>query len=169
MERFTCLYSVVRERPEDAWSSEIFVVGGARPSAPRGGADRDRTGGLRLAKPALSQLSYRPATFGIWPPASFQRRCPRWFGRLRRNLVGERRLELRTSRLSGVCSNHLSYSPDGRAPSGADRSRPLETESYAALEALETCRMYDLSGAFGRRARIRGCGLAVQKSSLERR
>ena len=26
-----------------------------------GGADRDRTGGLRLAKPALSQLSYSPA------------------------------------------------------------------------------------------------------------
>jgi hypothetical protein len=25
-----------------------------------GGADRDRTGGLRLAKPALSQLSYSP-------------------------------------------------------------------------------------------------------------
>ena len=28
------------------------------------GADRDRTGDLRLAKPTLSQLSYSPAEFG---------------------------------------------------------------------------------------------------------
>ena len=41
------------------------------------------------------------------------------------NLVGQGRLELPTSRLSGVRSNHLSYWPGGgartpRAPVGAD-------------------------------------------------
>jgi hypothetical protein len=54
-----------------------------------GGADRDRTDDLRLAKPALSQLSYSPG------------------------LVGQGRVELPTSRLSGVRSNHLSYWPGG--------------------------------------------------------
>ena len=52
------------------------------------GAERDRTDDLRLAKPALSQLSYSPD-----------------------NVVGQGRLELPTSRLSGVRSNHLSYWP----------------------------------------------------------
>ena len=55
------------------------------------GADRDRTDDLRLAKPALSQLSYSPS-----------------------RVVGLGRFELPTSRLSGVRSNHLSYRP-GRA------------------------------------------------------
>ncbi len=54
-----------------------------------GGADRDRTDDLRLAKPALSQLSYSPV-----------------------ELVGLGRFELPTSRLSGVRSNQLSYRPD---------------------------------------------------------
>jgi hypothetical protein len=57
-----------------------------------GGADRDRTDDLRLAKPALSQLSYSP----------------------KNKVVGLGRFELPTSRLSGVRSNHLSYRP-GRA------------------------------------------------------
>jgi hypothetical protein len=53
------------------------------------GADRDRTDDLRLAKPALSQLSYSPLII----------------------IVGQGRLELPTSRLSGVRSNQLSYWP----------------------------------------------------------
>ena len=57
----------------------------------RCGADRVRTDDLRLAKPALSQLSYSPS-----------------------RMVGLGRFELPTSRLSGVRSNHLSYRP-GRA------------------------------------------------------
>ena len=57
-----------------------------------GGARRDRTDDLMLAKHALSQLSYGP-------------------GRSTRDLVGPGRLELPTSRLSGVRSNHLSYGP----------------------------------------------------------
>ena len=64
-----------------------------------GGAERDRTDDLRLAKPALSQLSYSPVDPAtrrvVVQPAS----------------VGQGRLELPTSRLSGVRSNHLSYWP----------------------------------------------------------
>ena len=60
------------------------------------GADRDRTDDLRLAKPALSQLSYSPFQWKVAPPE---------------NRVGQGRVELPTSRLSGVRSNHLSYWP----------------------------------------------------------
>ena len=56
-----------------------------------GGARRDRTDDLLLAKQALSQLSYGPG--------------------MRRSVVGPGRVELPTSRLSGVRSNHLSYGP----------------------------------------------------------
>jgi hypothetical protein len=45
-------------------SSLELSLGGLQNSEPRrkssGGADRDRTDDLRLAKPALSQLSYSP-------------------------------------------------------------------------------------------------------------
>ena len=54
-----------------------------------GGGERDRTDDLLLAKQALSQLSYTP-NLGV---------------------VGLGRVELPTSRLSGVRSNHLSYRP----------------------------------------------------------
>ena len=56
-----------------------------------GGANRDRTDDLLLAKQALSQLSYGP-----------------------NNLVGLGRVELPTSPLSGVRSNQLSYRPGVR-------------------------------------------------------
>ena len=57
-----------------------------------GGADRDRTDDLRLAKAALSQLSY----------------CP---DKRQQSVVGLGGLEPPTSRLSGVRSNRLSYRP----------------------------------------------------------
>ena len=60
----------------------------------RSGDDRVRTDGLRVARAALSQLSYIPL-----PEA--------------RSVMGLGRVELPTSRLSGVRSNHLSYRPDG--------------------------------------------------------
>jgi hypothetical protein len=67
------------------------------PSAPSflklGGARRDRTDDLLLAKQALSQLSYGPVE-----------------GTLEK-LVGLGRLELPTSRLSSARSNQLSYKP----------------------------------------------------------
>ena len=54
-----------------------------------GGARRSRTDDLMLAKHALYQLSYGP----------------------QKGMVGPGRLELPTSRLSGVRSNQLSYGP----------------------------------------------------------
>ena len=60
--------------------------------APRfGGADRDRTGDLRLARAALSQLSYSP--------------------KVGRKVVGLSGFEPLTSRLSAVRSSQLSYRP----------------------------------------------------------
>ena len=90
-----------------------------------GGAKRDRTADLLRAKQALSQLSYGPsdnhqhhedvhaismqtrrrdATCVSNTRAAVRRR-------IHRNMVGLSRLELPTSPLSGVRSNHLSYRP----------------------------------------------------------
>ena len=66
-----------------------------------GGAERDRTADPLLAKQVLSQLSYSPIQVSI--PDRF---CHSIVG-----MVGPGRLELPTSRLSGVRSNHLSYGP----------------------------------------------------------
>jgi hypothetical protein len=66
---------------------------GARP----GGARRDRTDDLVLAKHALSQLSYGPVS----RPAGAQKA----------DLVGLGGLEPPTSRLSSARSNQLSYKP----------------------------------------------------------
>ena len=67
-----------------------------------GGADRVRTDDLRLARAALSQLSYSPFFRG-GPLTRAPGKDPR--------VVGLGRFELPTSRLSGVRSNQLSYRP----------------------------------------------------------
>jgi hypothetical protein len=87
-----------------------------------GGARRDRTDDLMLAKHALYQLSYGPKECVFWAlsvvschrSAALHRRSggpkvytPKTVG----SVVGPGRLELPTSRLSGVCSNQLSYRP----------------------------------------------------------
>ena len=82
-----------------------------------GGADRDRTDDLRLAKPALSQLSYSPENW------SGYRQDP-----IVAALVGLGRLELPTSRLSGVRSNRLSYRPPVGKRLKGERTRSLKTE-----------------------------------------
>jgi hypothetical protein len=61
-----------------------------------GGANRDRTGDLLLAKQALSQLSYGPGDPGKT---------------VEQLVVGLGGLEPPTPRLSSVCSNQLSYRP----------------------------------------------------------
>ena len=61
-----------------------------------GGGERVRTDDLLLAKQALSQLSYTPLILNSKKHAI---------------MVGPGRLELPTSRLSGVRSNRLSYEP----------------------------------------------------------
>ena len=92
-----------------------------------GGADRDRTGDPRLAKPMLSQLSYSPLGFGHRTPVRERRSA----GPLRPHagvLVGLGRFELPTSRLSGVRSNQLSYRPTERTKPGGERhARRRET------------------------------------------
>jgi hypothetical protein len=80
-----------------------------------GGGERDRTDGLLVANQALSQLSYTPGAHS--PVNRFAIRSPLAPPSGRR-MVGLGRLELPTSRLSGVRSNHLSY-----RPMGADRSK----------------------------------------------
>ena len=75
-------------RGQDPREDLVFI-----PGKEVGGASRDRTGDLKLAKLALSQLSYGPG------PESL------------RAMVGREGVEPSTSRLSGVRSNHLSYRP----------------------------------------------------------
>ena len=105
-----------------------------RQSQPAGGARRDRTDDLKLAKLALSQLSYgpirarhpqapRPQGPQGRPAARADARESQGDGRRRRRLrpprmVGLGRLERPTSPLSGVRSNHLSYRPGGRQAQG---------------------------------------------------
>ena len=67
-----------------------------------GGARRDRTDDLMLAKHALSQLSYGPDAQSLF--------FPKRSGADR--VVGLGRLELPTSRLSSARSNQLSYKPE---------------------------------------------------------
>ena len=78
----------------------------ASASGGAGGAGRSRTDDLMLAKHALYQLSYGPLAFRRNRSASV--------------VVGPGGLEPPTSRLSGVCSNQLSYRPETITP------RPLE-------------------------------------------
>ena len=88
-----------------------------------GGANRDRTGDLLLAKQALSQLSYGPD-----PSRAREKRGPSLFLLFsgKSQLVGLGGLEPPTPRLSSVCSNQLSYRPClfrccGRQTCTADR------------------------------------------------
>ena len=122
-----------------------------------GGARRDRTDDLMLAKHALSQLSYGPigrrpkVLFGLrrrrshprsWLPRHQARRpfglC---FGRGCQSasvfkgptkMVGLGRLELPTSRLSSARSNQLSYKPKPLR-SGTWRSRPWWSSQQTAM------------------------------------
>jgi hypothetical protein len=79
------LHSRRTQRP---WHGQSRRISGGK----AGGANRDRTDDLLLAKQALSQLSYGPI----------------------KKLVGLGRVELPTSPLSGVRSNQLSYRPGVR-------------------------------------------------------
>ena len=90
----------------------IFVAG-CRSRRPRtgDGAEGGRTLDLRLAKPALSQLSYSPEATALEILSS----------RAILTMVGLGRFELPTSPLSGVRSSHLSYRPLATA------SDPIET------------------------------------------
>ena len=81
-----------------------------------GGASRDRTDDLRLAKPALSQLSYGPVRkarpdLKNWSAAFLFGGGDNHLSLMRAEVGGPGRLELPTSRLSSARSNQLSYRP----------------------------------------------------------
>jgi hypothetical protein len=83
-----------------------LVRAACRSSISSGGARRDRTDDLMLAKHALSQLSYGPVP---------EDECFTLMRRIRSiKVVGLGRLELPTSRLSSARSNQLSYKPPTR-------------------------------------------------------
>ena len=100
-----------------------------------GGARRDRTDDLLLAKQALSQLSYGP--FGSKAERSQRSEARRRSALLDSDfwlpvsesltMVGLGRLELPTSRLSGVRSNRLSYRPDAFVFASCLEERETET------------------------------------------
>ena len=81
-----------------------------RSSIPSGGARRDRTDDLMLAKHALSQLSYGPVPEDECFTSVIETQSRQEITRSIK-VVGLGRLELPTSRLSSARSNQLSYKP----------------------------------------------------------
>src|SRR5262245_22976449 len=104
-----CQISRTRALPRGLPADAKDVLCG-RAEVPTGGARRDRTDDLLLAKQALSQLSYGPSEVSDEEePARLNRRrlpIP--------EVVGLGRFELPTSRLSSARSNQLSYKPLGQ-------------------------------------------------------
>ena len=86
-----------------------------------GGDDRDRTDDLRLAKAALSQLSYIPMDYPERPSDPHAA------------MVGPSGLEPPTSRLSGARSNQLSYGPTPLEASLANGSRGARAPALQTL------------------------------------
>jgi hypothetical protein len=124
--RFALLEDVLSYRaPRCLRTNALKQAGGRSRTNKVGGARRDRTDDLLLAKQALSQLSYGPVgRVGSGPTETRSQKSEInvrflasdfWLliaGVTRLIMVGLGRLELPTSRLSGVRSNHLSYRPD---------------------------------------------------------
>src|SRR5438270_8561079 len=112
-------------------SRTTILAGQARRSSiPSGGARRDRTDDLMLAKHALSQLSYGPEP---------EDECCCLI-----KVVGLGRLELPTSRLSSARSNQLSYKPltrgaySARAPAMTPDPHKLQPKRVFVREERET-------------------------------
>ena len=112
----SALSSLTRNLGEDARLQYPVSVVKERTGKSRfvtGGDDRDRTDDLRLAKPALSQLSYIPMLYrSVFP-----------------SLVGLSGVEPLTSRLSGVRSNQLSYRPYKMKQRARQPDNPVDLES----------------------------------------
>ena len=107
----------------------VRLLGGWRGDQPSGGARRDRTDDLMLAKHALSQLSYGPEANATHSPTARQlirkangrKRQPQAAKRQRHVMVGLGGLEPPTSRLSSARSNQLSYKPEPWTPELSSR------------------------------------------------
>ena len=141
---------------------------GTSRSRKHGGAGRDRTDDLKLAKLPLSQLSYSPLS----------RRLRSNGNRDARGMVGLGRVELPTSRLSGVRSNHLSYRParPTRRPAGrsAQMSIRAERETRTASSAVGRPKTPTCSEGFrmpsrlrSRMSRLRTIGNVLRKEVIQ--
>jgi len=121
--RNSALGKSIARNTHHACRRRAYLRGNAKTKV--GGARRDRTDDLLLAKQALSQLSYGPVgRVGSGPTETRSQKSEInirflasdfWLlvaGVTHLIMVGLGRLELPTSRLSGVRSNHLSYRPD---------------------------------------------------------
>ena len=86
-----------------------------------------------LAKHALYQLSYGPLSGAPSLELSFESLFHP------KVLVGPGRLELPTSRLSGVCSNQLSYRPKDSAKAYG-RSQKLAIAAHTLISESSSCR-----------------------------
>jgi hypothetical protein len=114
---FNSRCQICHRQPELGWKLVRSAIAGGMLSPLRrsGGVRRDRTDDLMLAKHALYQLSYDPP----FRKAGCSWEHPRLRvvidlsvrPRVTRSVVGPGGLEPPTSRLSGVCSNQLSYRP----------------------------------------------------------
>ena len=116
-------FTMLRQSPawhRRTWLLDVWTIA----CAGLGGARRDRTDDLLLAKQALSQLSYGPVS--TLRPHS-RRRSRERSSHL--ELVGLERLELSTSRLSSARSNQLSYRPGKR---GGRPNEERETKAAAS-------------------------------------
>ena len=100
---------------QETWTN---LVGDRSIDRPSGGARRDRTDDLMLAKHALSQLSYGPKRVAVgnrqWAVVqeAASLRLPTAYLPTAQKLVGLGGLEPPTSRLSSARSNQLSYKPE---------------------------------------------------------
>src|SRR5882672_3668799 len=120
-----------------------------RSGAKAGGADRIRTDDLKLAKLALSQLSYGPGnnlgqvllrSCGATADSLLSTRMARQPKLEERRLVGPGRVERPTSRLSGVRSNHLSYEPETRIHGVSGSLRQVNRKTQATINTpLRAC------------------------------
>src|SRR6266851_5360974 len=112
------------------WNSRFRLALGSKMKPKTGGANRDRTGDLLLAKQALSQLSYGPKDRPCF-------RCllrKRGLSLILGQLVGLGGLEPPTPRLSSVCSNQLSYRP---VSAGHVNAQPISVGARAWGISLE--------------------------------
>jgi hypothetical protein len=147
-----------------------------------GGARRDRTDDLMLAKHALSQLSYGPNFWIRDAPsgAAAGRPCGPKVRRHHRNrrlrlltMVGLGRLERPTSPLSGVRSNHLSYRPEASPPPAVSRPQPgqrlILREERETRAAKSRIRDPDLGPIVPSESRGQTRWTVAEDSSLERR
>ena len=145
--RTSLTFQTMPANPQPRSPSRAPLQGGARrsrvePDAPwwsqtlHGGARRDRTDDLKLAKLALSQLSYGP----FWSELG-ERKAARQAAQTAPTMVGLGRLERPTSPLSGVRSNHLSYRPGSTVATARPRQesqRPGRALSGRRREETKT-------------------------------